>query len=266
MHILSAGPSLLIDVAERKDPVKSNANQQPIIINYCKPRANQNWLKSTADKNWQKHFTLENTFTLLKTCLSEVSPCAAAVSVDFCSCFKCEPFNFDFDLISHSIEHCRALRKSYFFKSRQIEYMASCVGQKSIMNLWTRPMSRSSRREYFVWNQTQCYWFMTNLVVLSFCKSIIFSSIVDWLWVLAVIQSYHKSLMILIELWSRKNVDILCEINWLFVWAAVLERVQGWFTHNCFPWLKLLTEENQYSEKNANYLNTVNGMNGETIS
>ena len=120
MHILSAGPSLLIDVAERKDPVKSNANQQPIIINYCKPRANQNWLKSTADKNWQKHFTLENTFTLLKTCLSEVSPCAAAVSVDFCSCFKCEPFNFDFDLISHSIEHCRALRKSYFLKAGKL--------------------------------------------------------------------------------------------------------------------------------------------------
>ena len=215
------------------------------------------------DKLWGPS---QRVVTLLKTCLSEVSPCAAAVSVDFCSCFKCEPFNFDFDLISHSIEHCRALRKSYFFKSRQIEYMASCVGQKSIMNLWTRPMSRSSRREYFVWNQTQCYWFMTNLVVLSFCKSIIFSSIVDWLWVLAVIQSYHKSLMILIELWSRKNVDILCEINWLFVWAAVLERVQGWFTHNCFPWLKLLTKENQYSEKNANYLNTVNGMNGETIS
>lgn len=39
VHILSAGPSLLIDVAERKDP------------------------------------------------------CAAAVSVDFCSCFKCEPVN-----------------------------------------------------------------------------------------------------------------------------------------------------------------------------
>ena len=57
MHILSAGPSLLIDVAERKDPVKSNANQQPIKINYCKPRANK--VRSPSLQAWH-HFVAEN--------------------------------------------------------------------------------------------------------------------------------------------------------------------------------------------------------------
>lgn len=34
VHILSAGPSLLVDVAERENPVKFGANQEPIRIDW----------------------------------------------------------------------------------------------------------------------------------------------------------------------------------------------------------------------------------------
>ena len=89
VNILSTGSSLLIDVAERKDP-------------------------------WHKHEEWLRSWFFF-------SPRTAPISVNFGPCFKCEPGS-----------------------GKLFKILKSMVGD-FLLNLWTSPMSRSSRREYLVW-------------------------------------------------------------------------------------------------------------------
>ena len=65
---------------------------------WCKPRANQNWLNTGTSILHMKIQSLYKRFVILISLRDiTISPCTTSVSVDICSCFKCEPFNFDFN-------------------------------------------------------------------------------------------------------------------------------------------------------------------------
>ena len=85
---------------------------------------------------------MKKSFLLSSRFLSQ-SPCSTPVSVDFCPCFKCEPG-------SQKLNVANLILGLILIFCSDIESR----------HLWTRPMSRSSRSEYFVWkNQTLInYW------------------------------------------------------------------------------------------------------------